>query len=402
MFERGQHLDRYRLDRKLGQGAFGEVWLATETGAGDFQRKVAIKLITAVTNPRRVADLLHEAKLCGSLSHPHVLSVDGVVQLEDAHFIVMEFVDGEDLSRLWVDLKQRRLKMPRSIVLDLGIAICEALDSAWRAVDDDGTELKIVHRDMKPHNVLVSRTGEIKVADFGIAKAAPDVTLTSTGVLKGTPTYGAPEIWMGSRDFKPAVDLYGVGVMLWEFATGERFYGRATVSGVLEVMSNRKPEEEAAAVEPEFPELAAILPSLLERSPSKRANDAGEIAARLTDAREAIGAPGGVAEFLALVRAARVQRGPGTTWDPKVRLVGPLTDWEPILGAARTGAPRIAATVEHPRRSRIGPGTGAVPDDPEAVAIEPTRARIGPWIPWLGAAAAAIVVVLLLRMKGYL
>lgn len=394
---RGAVLDRYRLDKRLGAGAFGEVWLATETGGlGGFERKVAVKLITAVTDPQKVSDLLHEARICSAVQHPNVVAIDGVVQTDDAHFIVMEYIEGEDVAHLFKDLRKLGLRMPRSVILDIGIAVCEALHAAWTAVDDDGTELEIVHRDLKPHNVLISRRGEVKVADFGIAKAAPDVTMTRTGVLKGTPTYGPPEMWSGSRDFKPATDLFSVGVMLWELATGKRFYGAKSISEVLEVMIARTPDEETAAVARSFPELAELMPALLDRSPDDRVNDSAAVAHRLLEIRASIGAPGGVAEFITLVDAARVVRAGSASYDPKVRLGDDLQDWAPLLEAARNGAQAVSAPgarIPQPPIDTLGPhdAVGPVP-----------RPRSGAALPWMAAAAAAIVLIVLLRLKGFL
>ncbi len=397
---RGAVLDRYRLEQRLGAGAFGEVWLASETGGvGGFERKVAVKLITAVSDPKKVAALLHEAKICSAVQHPHVVGVEGVVQTDDAHFIVMEYVEGEDVARIFRDLARRSLRFPRSVVVDIGIAVCEALHAAWTAVDEDGEPLKIVHRDLKPHNVLLSDRGEVKVADFGIAKAAPDVTMTATGVLKGTPTYGPPELWMGSRDFKPATDLFGVGVMLWELATGRRFYGTSKISEVLDIMAGRTPDEEQAAVAETFPELAEMMPALLDRDPDTRVNDAAAVARRLLEIKAAQGAPGGVAEFLALVRGARVQRTGSTVYEPKVRLTGDLKDWEPLLEAARKGAPLVHDTVRG-RRSRPGAPAPIASPDAETTSHGKVSLSSGALVPWLAAGLAVMVLIVLLKAKG--
>jgi serine/threonine-protein kinase len=395
---RGAVLDRYRLEKKLGSGAFGEVWLATETGGlAGFERKVAIKLITAVTDPRKVRDLLHEARLCSAVQHPHVVRIDGIVQDRHAHFIVMEYVEGEDVASVFRDLRRRGLRMPRSVILDIGIAVCEGLHAAWTSVDDDNIELKIVHRDLKPHNVLLGRNGEVKVADFGIAKAAPDVTMTRAGVLKGTPTYGPPEMWMGSRDFKPATDLFGVGVMLWELATGKRFYGVKGIAEVLFVLGGRSPEEEKAAVAESFPELAELMPGLLERSPDRRLNDSAAVAHRLREIRTAIGAPGGIEQFFGLLEAARLERAPGVRYEPNIPLGDDLQDWAPLVAAARRGAPPLPP----PARKSV-PGGRITYPEAHTDLYPITVLRSGAAIPWIAAGVAAIVLLVIARAKGFL
>jgi serine/threonine protein kinase len=400
-FAVGQDLDRYQLQRQLGEGAFGEVWLASEDGALGMKRKVALKIITAVTDERVVKSLLHEARLCGYLSHPNILSVHGVVQLPEAHFIIMEFIDGEDLAHLWRDMCALGLRFPRSVLLDIGIAIGSALDHAWNARDPDGTDLKIVHRDMKPHNVMVSRQGQVKVADFGIAKAAPDVTLTATGILKGTPTYLAPEIWAGSRDLGPPVDLFSLGIILWEMAVGQRFFGKVPISTVMDLLASRTGAEEAALVRPALPQLESIVARLLARDPSQRPQRAIELVNELKDLREKVDAPGTVEDFITLANRARVAPDEGGTARlPFPSLVGDLGDWTPLVDATlrhpdvlpATAKGRVSRTKSDRNTGARAPRTSASP-----------RANGTVWAIWLGVVpAAAALLFLLLRARGYL
>jgi len=400
-FEAGQTLDRYQLQRRLGRGAFGEVWLANEDGALGMKRKVALKLITAVTNERVVKDLLHEARLCGYLSHPNILTVHGVVQLPEAHFIIMEFIDGEDLAHLWREMTALGLRFPRSVLLDIGIAIASALDHAWNAQDPDGTDLRIVHRDMKPHNVMVSRQGQVKVADFGIAKAAPDVTLTATGIMKGTPTYLAPEIWTGSRDLGPPVDLFSVGIILWEMAVGQRFFGRVPIATVMDLLAQRSGAEEAALLRPALPQLEPIVARLLARDPAERPQRAIELVEELKELRREVDAPGTVEDFVTLANRARLEEGEADPDGiPFPSLVGDLGDWTPLVDATVRHPNALPAKSQPPSTLARG---GQRDTGKSHTGRAPRNTNLALWVIWLGAVpAAATLLFLLLRARGYL
>jgi serine/threonine protein kinase len=305
-FKSGEQLDRFRLQERLGSGAYGQVWLALDEGAYGFRKNVALKILTEAGNPLREEALLREARICGAMNHPNVVDVYGVMRAGDVPFIIMEYVEGETLSSVWRDLEFLNLRFPRSVILELGIAVSEALQHAWTAVEPNGTALRIVHRDLKPANIMVSNRGIAKVGDFGIAKVAPDLSTTRTGKLKGTPSYMPPELWMGRRDFRPAIDLWSLGIILWEMAAGRRFYGPAAMMEIPEIITKRKPADEAAQVAGFFPELAPILERLLQRDLDKRYATGIELAEELRRVRSKIGASGDLLQFIRLVRAGRL------------------------------------------------------------------------------------------------
>jgi serine/threonine protein kinase len=332
----------------------------------------------------------------------------------------MDYIRGEDLAALFRDLCSRGLRFPRSVVLDLGIAITSALASAWEATDGDGEQLRIVHRDMKPHNVLVSVWGDVKVADFGIAKAAPDVSVTATGILKGTPNYLAPEIWSGSRDFAPCVDLFGVGVILWELVAGRRFYGKVPLSRVLELMAQRTPRDEVNDLGGTFPQIAPVLQALLARDPAFRSGDARKVSQELARIRDEIGAPGDLGQFMALVRAARSKKPVDGTasidgeWED-------ASDWGPLLAVRDCGAAKLEPeqAVQVMARTEVGLSVGQrsvgssvslaepiVEFIDESLSVvddhEPRTLGFLIWLPWLAAGGAGVVLLALLRARGYL
>ncbi|MCO4768477.1 MAG: serine/threonine protein kinase [Deltaproteobacteria bacterium] len=334
-FRPDDRLDRFRLERLLGRGAFGQVWLAVDEGGFGFEKRVALKILDDMTNQQRVDSLIREARICAGLNHPNVIDVYGVGQVDKAVFIVMEYVEGETLAALWRDLDFLGVGFPRSIICDLGIAVAEALHHAWTANDTKGRPLAIVHRDLKPANIMVSVRGVAKVGDFGVAKALPEPTDTVSGRLKGTPSYLAPEVWQGTRDFKPTVDLWSLGVILWELAVAKRFLGKIKVLQIFDLLNNRRPEDEAAEVEKHFPELAPIVKGLLQRDPDQRFQTALEVADALRSIRQGLGPGGDLLQFMRLVRAGRVEpehRNDSLLAFPA--LPKDAKDWLPLLKVA--------------------------------------------------------------------
>jgi serine/threonine protein kinase len=366
-FEPGERLDRFRLEKLLGTGAFGEVWLAMDEGEHGFRKRVALKILARDQSDRRVEALLREARICGALNHPNVVDVSGVMRIDRCSFIIMEYVDGETLSAMWRDLEYLGLRFPRAIIVDIGVAVSEALYHGWKAVDAEGQPLKIVHRDLKPANIMVSDRGIVKVADFGIAKVAPDHNVTRQGKLKGTPSYMAPELWTGTRDFRPAIDLWSLGVILWELCTGKRFFGRASIAEIFDIVTNRQPGEEIEEVRPYFPQLVPVLGKLLQRDPDLRYQDGLTLARDLRLIRNELGPAGDLLQFNRLLRAGRL--------DPSERdgslavlpaLPPDAEDWGALLAVAAGEEMPTAPWDEDALSKKVPVVIG--PDEPARVA----------------------------------
>ena len=379
-FQQGDQLDRFTLERLLGEGAFGQVWLAIDEGDYGFRKRVALKILTDFHNPKRLNALLREARICASLNHPHVVDVFGVKKLDDAAFIVMEYVEGETLRDLWHAMEDNELRFPRSVIVDIGISVAEALHHAWTVTDADGLPLTIVHRDLKPANVMVSNKGQVKVADFGIAKVADDVTQTRTGKLKGTPSYLPPELWAGSRDFQPTMDLFSLGVILWEMATGRRFYGKVTIGQIFGILKDRSPAHEADHLHEYFPQLQPIVERLLQRAPERRFQGGLQVAEALRSLRHDVGTPGDLLQFSRLVRASRVQPDERRGSLAAMPVIGASTDdWGALMAVAlgKTSSSEeqdeLARQLHPPRQPTVTPLTvkpGPPPEVPMAETFE--------------------------------
>lgn len=300
-FREGQVFDRYRLLRRLGTGAFAEVWLALEDGSHGFRKEVALKLLRKERADQETeAALLDEARVCGMLHHPHLVEVYGVGISSGVAYIAMEYVRGSTLGALLTKLKSRSLVLPLSVVLDVGIQTCQGLDYAHTATDHDGKPLSLVHRDLKPGNLMLSRQSGVKVADFGLAKASTTTQSTEVGILRGTPGYIAPEVWGGSRNFGPPIDLFAVGAILWEMSVGEPLF-RGSLPEVIGAAMHGSLDEEIQRLSLHQPSLAPLLRGLLQRDPKERTQSAWEAQAALEAVRADNPAPGGLDLFLSLV-----------------------------------------------------------------------------------------------------
>jgi len=213
---------RYELEERLGEGGMAEVWLATSHGESGFTRRVAIKRLFA-----READggafermFLDEARITSRLHHAAIVSILDFGVEEGRPFQVLELVDGFDAWRLSKWGREQGHPMSPGLALHLCAVVGHALHFAHAAVDDEGAPLRIVHRDVSPQNVLVSRSGDVKLSDFGIAFAEGRAEKTVGGVARGKPAYMAPEQAVrGAMDGR--TDVFGLGCVLHALLVGE-------------------------------------------------------------------------------------------------------------------------------------------------------------------------------------
>ena len=352
----GDELATYRLERRLGEGAFAEVWLATEEGSFGFRKQVALKVLKEEqATDEHFKSLVNEARVCGYLHHPHLVDVYGVAEAGELRFIAMEFVDGVPMDRLLSACNEAGLALPPSVILDIGIQIAQALDHAHRATDDARKPLNLVHRDLKPANVLLASRGGAKVTDFGIAKASTAVTETATGMLKGTPCYVAPEVWKGTREFLPRVDLFALGAMLWEMAVGHRLMNGEGIPALVGQALHGDVEAETAELEAVFAELAPTVRRLIEREPEQRMQSAREVEAALKDVRRRVPAPGELELFLDLFHAAM-----GAPLAEHLAM--PETDhpsWTQLIEAARSASQPLPSVFDMSDETADLPSDGA-------------------------------------------
>ncbi|MEO7331270.1 MAG: serine/threonine-protein kinase [Minicystis sp.] len=217
-------LGKYRLIAELGHGGMAEVFLAVVRGPAGFNKLVVIKQIRPqlAEDPEFLGMFLDEARLAARLSHPNVVQTNEVGQEGERYFIAMEYLEGQPLNRVLHRLG-RSGGLPLGMNLRVVSEVLSGLHHAHELTDYDGTPLGVVHRDITPHNIFVTYDGQVKVVDFGIAKALNSSSETRTGVLKGKVAYMAPEQARGERVDRRA-DIFSVGVLLWEASTGKRLW----------------------------------------------------------------------------------------------------------------------------------------------------------------------------------
>jgi eukaryotic-like serine/threonine-protein kinase len=218
-----QQLGKYRLVATLGQGGMGTVYLALASGLGQFRKVLVVKELRQdlTRNAGFVSMFMDEAKLTARLDHPNVVQTFEAGEENERYYLAMEYLDGQPLSAL-IDRLADSNGLPLWVHIQILCEVLAGLHYAHELPDYDGTSLGVVHRDVSPQNVFVTYHGQVKVVDFGVAKAAGASTLTDPGVFKGKFAYAAPEQVLG-RPIDARTDVFAVGVMLWEAITGRRF-----------------------------------------------------------------------------------------------------------------------------------------------------------------------------------
>jgi serine/threonine-protein kinase len=230
-------LGRYVLGERLAVGGMGEVYVGVQKGLGDFEKPLAIKLLLPhlAEEPAAVAEFLNEARVASRLSHPNVVQIFDVGQEDGRYFIAMELVRGVSLYGLLEHLAKKGEQLPPAMVTFIAHGLLDGLHHAHELEDKEGRPVGLVHRDVSPHNVLVSVTGEVKLADFGIARAQDTQGNTRTGTVKGKPAYLAPEL----LDGKPATrgtDIFAAAVTIFHFATLRSPFRRETEAATMKAV----------------------------------------------------------------------------------------------------------------------------------------------------------------------
>ncbi|MGC5614633.1 serine/threonine-protein kinase [Georgenia sp. Z1491] len=265
---------RYELTVHLNTGGSGEVWVARDQRLG---RQVAIKCLhpDLAAQPHFLERFRKESQNTARLRHVNIAALLDHGRADDGGaYLTHELVVGDDLA----DLLTREGTLPPTTLIRILVQVLDGLQAAHAA--------GVVHRDVKPANVLVSARGTVKITDFGISRAVGQETMTSAGMVMGTPEYLAPELARGATA-GPAADLYAVGVIAVEALTGERPFGGARPLDVLLAHVNDPVPEVSGAP----PELAAVVRDLLAKDPAGRPASASAAADRLRDALESIRRP---------------------------------------------------------------------------------------------------------------
>jgi len=363
----GSRLGIYDITAPLGEGGMGQVWRATDSTLG---RQVAIKILpdAFAADPERLARFEREAKTLASLNHPHIAAIYGFEKSSGTYALVMELVEGEDLSR-----RISRGAIPFDEALSIARQIAEALEAAH--------EQGIIHRDLKPANIKVRPDGTVKVLDFGLAKAidepkgsslqglesSPTITspaMTQAGMILGTAAYMSPEQARG-RVVDQRADIWALGAILFEMLSGQPAFGGETATDILARVMEREPDWSALPSTTPA-NVLRVLRRGLEKDPARRLRNVADARLDLEDIREPQTAsnaptssawspalPWGLAGVLALVAIVAVASRPSAS----VEVRGPkhfdIVD-PPGIRARQSSSRSLALSPDGARVAFIG------------------------------------------------
>jgi eukaryotic-like serine/threonine-protein kinase len=234
---------RYKVLEKVAAGGMAEVYRAESAGLEGFKKIVAIKRVLPHLSEKKqfIGMFLDEARVSAHLSHSNCVQVFDIGVGDNTYFIVMEYVDGSDLKGVIEYRRKHNMPFPVEEACLICVRICEGLAYAHELTDGKGESLHIVHRDMSPPNVLITRHGEVKIVDFGLAKANSQLERSEPGIIKGKFSYLSPEAAKGGV-VDARTDIFAVGIILWELLAGRRlFMGESDLETVRMVQAARVP-----------------------------------------------------------------------------------------------------------------------------------------------------------------
>ncbi|MEL6187423.1 MAG: protein kinase, partial [Myxococcota bacterium] len=263
----------------IAKGGMAEVYRARTTGPQGFEKEVCVKKILPhlTEDDSFVTMFLDEAKLAAGLNSANIVQVhDLCISGQSEYFIVMEYVDGKDLADIIRAAQLAGRQVPAPLAVHIVREVCQGLSYAHSRTDRSGAPLNIIHRDMSPHNVMVSFLGEVKILDFGIAKASSSMNQTAVGLLKGKYGYMSPEQARG-RPLDPRSDIFNTGIVLYELLVGERCFAGSSDFSTLNLMRDATVTP-PRAIQPGVPEgLERILLQTLSKDREKRPQTALEL-----------------------------------------------------------------------------------------------------------------------------
>jgi serine/threonine protein kinase len=270
-------IGNYDVVSKLATGGMGEVYLAKQRGPVAFSRDVVLKKLhpSFTDDPHFVEMFINEAKLSATLTHPNIIHIYELFE-DGGYVMAMEYVRGGTVLRLLRAAAKAGNALPYGPALRMAIGVCEALDHAYNSPDESGAPHRIVHRDVSPSNILVSYDGQVKLADFGVAKAL-DVNMTQGTSVKGKYGYLSPE-QLRCHPLDQRSDLFSLGVVLWEMTTGRSLFRRDNDVAMMYALVEESIPRPSEKVADYPPELEAIVMKALERDRENRYDSALDLA----------------------------------------------------------------------------------------------------------------------------
>ena len=371
---------RFRLTALLGEGGMARVYSAEFTGPAGFRKVAAVKVIRVEAvggDEARMSALVNEARVGGLLKHPNIVDTYDFGVVDGHPYVAMERIEGVDLARLLLTMGPP----PPALACDLFAAICAGLHHAHE-LKDRGRPLHLVHRDLKPSNVLVGIAGDVKVMDFGLAKAtAVDLGTTGTGIAKGTPPYMSPE-QLRADPLDRRSDLFALGALGFELITAERFFTQKTtpslVTAILTVEQATAPPSRLDEADAIAPGIGEVLRRCLRASPSDRWDTADDVRRAVQEVRRGLSTTTTLTDWLAeqVAQVAPTSDFPPVDSDDETARapVGWDMDWSPVAVPAEE-----VWSSEHPEAS-LAPtvpleSVPAVTSQTEAMVATPAGGR---------------------------
>ncbi|HEY6180239.1 MAG TPA: serine/threonine-protein kinase, partial [Kofleriaceae bacterium] len=373
--EVGSTANRYQILGKLAVGGMAEIFLARGANATGLERYCVLKRILRerASDAQFVQMFLDEARLAAQLQHPNIASVYDIGMLGDSYFFTMEYVHGETVRSLLHRAQVQRRTVPLACVLTIAAGTAAGLHHAHERVAADGRPLGIVHRDVSPSNLMVSFEGNVKVVDFGVAKADDRRVETKSGTVKGKISYLSPEQCRGARVDRRS-DLFSLGIVLWEMLTGARLYRRNSDFENMTAIVHEAPVRPSSR-RAEVPRAVDdIVMRLLAKSVGERFQTAGEVVEAIENASMRAGT---ILSTSALSRLIREMFG--TRAEPWLE----LGDTEPhrVLLASRPVSEDFARTPVDPVELELAgvPDlsiSGVIEDELDEAALPPVAGAI--------------------------
>lgn len=283
-------IGKYEVIARIAQGGMAEIFLARQPGIGGFSRRVVLKCIlpALAEEPRFVQMFMEEARLASQIHHPNVVQIFDVGEEDDEYFIAMEYIDGLSVGDMATLPNGDQRTFPISVAGEIVAQACLGLQAAHKLTAEDGKPLGLVHRDVSPQNLMVSRDGVVKLVDFGIAKAQDSSVRTRTGNIKGKYAYMSPEQVRG-QPLDRRSDIFSLGTLFFELITGHRLFHRSAELAIL-VAIIEDPFPSAHELDSSIPvELSDIILKSLQRDREERYATAAELG---TAVREVLGSLG--------------------------------------------------------------------------------------------------------------
>jgi TonB family protein len=275
----GVKFGQYVLVEKIATGGMAEVWKARMRGVEGFQKIVAIKKILPHLSDNQdfIEMFIDEAKLAAQLNHNNIIHIYDLGKIQSSYYIAMEYIDGYDLKTILRRGQERDTPMTVELALFIASKIASALDYAHRKRDFEEKDMGIVHRDVSPQNVLISQEGDIKLCDFGIAKAASKASHTQAGALKGKLQYMSPEQAWG-RAIDRRSDVFALATVLFELLTARKLFTGDNELSILEQVREARVQPPSLYNDEVTPEVDKIVLKALQKDPANRYQSAGEMA----------------------------------------------------------------------------------------------------------------------------